>query len=111
MTGSKLDQNPLARPRKGPLLKPHSRMYYARLILPSGKHVWRSLGTDSRSKAERLWPIVIEKLEIEHGVREGSLRQLREELVEAMRSGLAEEAGSSRPPLSWSARSKEPAAG
>jgi len=83
----------LARPRKGPLLKPHSRMYYARLILPSGKHVWRSLGTDSRSKAERLWPIVMEKLEIEHGVREGSLRQLREELVEAMRSGLAEEVG------------------
>jgi integrase len=83
----------LARPRKGPLLKPHSRMYYARLILPNGKHVWRSLSTDSRSKAERLWPIVMEKLEIQHGVREGSLRQLREELVEAMRSGLAEEAG------------------
>ena len=83
----------MARPRKGPLLKPHSRMYYARLILPSGKHVWRSLGTDSRSKAERLWPIVMEKLEIEHGVREGSLRQLREELVEAMRNGLAEEVG------------------
>jgi integrase len=68
-------------------------MYYARLILPNGKHVWRSLSTDSRSKAERLWPIVMEKLEIQHGVREGSLRQLREELVEAMRSGLAEEAG------------------
>ena len=68
-------------------------MYYARLILPSGKHVWRSLGTDSSSKAERLWPIVMEKLEIEHGVREGSLRQLREELVEAMRNGLAEEVG------------------
>ena len=83
----------MARPRKGPLLKPHSRMYYARLILPNGKHVWRSLSTDSRSKAERLWPIVMEKLEIQHGVREGSLRQLREELVEAMRSGLAEEAG------------------
>jgi len=92
-----LDQNwiktPVARPRKGPLQKPHSRNFYARLILPSGKHVWRSLGTDSPSKAERLWPIVMERLEIEHGVREGSLKELREELTEALRSGLAEEVG------------------
>jgi integrase len=61
--------------------------------LPSGKHVWRSLETDSRAKAERLWPIVMERLEIEHGVREGSLRELRAELHQAMRIGLAEEIG------------------
>ncbi len=83
----------MARPRKGPLLKPHSRNYYARLILPNGKHVWRSLGTDSPTKADRLWPVVMEQLEIQHGLREGSLRQLREEVREAIRTELADELG------------------
>lgn len=83
----------MARPRKGPLLKPHSRNYYARLILPNGKHIWRSLGTDSPTKAERLWPVVMEQLEIQYGMREGSLRQLREEVREAIRFGFTEEVG------------------
>ena len=81
----------MARPRKGPLLKPHSRNYYARLILPNGKHVWRSLGTDSRARAERLWPVVMEKLEIQYGVRDGNLEALRDELRYAISNRFTEE--------------------
>ena len=83
----------MGRPRVGPLKKPHSRNFYARLILPTGKHVWRSLGTDSKSKAERLWPVVMEQLEIQHGLREGSLKQIREETLDVVRNDLVEELG------------------